>query len=67
MRAKIRDEYERNVSSGKWAYSDMHDAYYDTKTLEWVEPKCSDPACDFCTARPDLAPASTPAVDRRSE
>jgi hypothetical protein len=34
----------------------LYDAYFDADTGEWLEKKCSDPACEFCSKRPDLAP-----------
>ena len=55
MRLAIRKKYRDNVRSGVWAYSDRYDAYYDTKTLKWVEKGCSDKECMFCANRPKLA------------
>lgn len=37
------------------SYSVKYDANYDTETGEWIEPKCDDPACEFCANRPDNA------------
>lgn len=28
------------------------DAYYCVSCNEWLEDRCSDPSCNFCTARP---------------
>ena len=39
----------------KKAYSDEFDAYYNLETLEWLEPKCSDAECQYCTKRPTRA------------
>ena len=36
-------------------YSEKYDAYYDEETGEWLEKKCSDPACEYCANRPDKA------------
>lgn len=33
-------------------YSDYYDAVYDDETDEWLEDKCDDPTCEFCTQRP---------------
>jgi hypothetical protein len=38
------------------AYSEEYDAFYYTATGEWIEPKCSDPNCEFCTKRPPRFP-----------
>lgn len=32
---------------------DVHDAMYCPRCDMWLEPKCSDPDCDFCHRRPD--------------
>ena len=40
-------------------YSEEYDAYYDQETNEWTEPKCDDPACEYCAKRPER-----PLVDR---
>jgi hypothetical protein len=37
-------------------YNSQYDVYYNFKTGEWLEPKCSDPQCEFCSVRPDKAP-----------
>lgn len=34
-------------------YSEEYDAYYNQATNEWTEPKCDDPACEYCTKRPE--------------
>jgi hypothetical protein len=33
-------------------YSEEFDAYYEDETNEWIDPKCSDPTCYYCTNRP---------------
>ena len=40
-------------------YSKEHDAYYNQTTNEWTEPKCDDPACEYCATRPE-----NPVVDK---
>ncbi len=35
-------------------YSVKYDAYHD-ETGEWLEPKCGDPGCFYCSHRPDRA------------
>ena len=34
-------------------YSEMYDAYYDDETGEWLEDKCKDENCEYCTGRPE--------------
>ena len=34
-------------------YNEEFDAYYDDETNEWIEDKCDDPTCEYCTTRPD--------------
>jgi hypothetical protein len=34
-------------------FSEQYDAYYDDKTNEWLESKCDDPECEYCTNRPE--------------
>jgi hypothetical protein len=35
------------------AYSKEYDAYYNPKTNEWVESRCLDPLCEYCSNRPE--------------
>lgn len=35
------------------AYSAEYDAYYNSKTNEWIDYRCHDPNCEYCTNRPD--------------
>jgi len=37
-------------------YNPRYDGYYNIKTREWLEKKCSDPICEYCSERPELAP-----------
>lgn len=37
-------------------YNERFDAYYETDTNEWLESKCDDPECDYCSGRPDKPP-----------
>ena len=41
------------------AYSKEYDAYYNQATNEWIDTKCDDPACEYCTNRPER-----PVVDK---
>lgn len=34
------------------AYDETYDAYYYVDSGEWVEPRCCDPQCEFCSNRP---------------
>ena len=36
-------------------YSKEYDAYFDLETGEWIDPRCSDPECEFCKNRPARA------------
>ena len=33
-------------------YSEKYDSYYDPETGKWLELKCSDPECEYCSKRP---------------
>lgn len=35
-------------------YSNKYDAYFCELCNKWLEEKCSDPDCEFCTKRPEL-------------
>lgn len=35
------------------SWDDGYDAYYCDKCDIWLEPKCSNPECEFCSTRPD--------------
>ena len=37
----------------EFAYNEQYDAYYNPKTDEWIEPRCDDPTCEYCSARPE--------------
>ena len=37
-------------------YNERFDAYYETDTNEWLESKCDDPECDYCSGRPYKPP-----------
>lgn len=51
-RAGNANEVRELVRGNGISYSNQYDAYYCSGCGEWVEPKCSDPACVFCHARP---------------
>lgn len=34
-------------------YSEEYDAYYNPITNEWIESKCDEPGCAFCSNRPE--------------
>jgi len=36
----------------KKKHSDQYDAYYCASCNEWLESKCDDPTCEYCTNRP---------------
>ena len=33
-------------------YCEKYDAYFDDRTKEWLEEKCTDNKCEFCSKRP---------------
>ena len=37
----------------KLTYYKQWDAYWCETCMRWAEGKCSDPACEFCSKRPD--------------
>jgi hypothetical protein len=37
----------------EFAYNEEYDAYYNPKTDEWIESRCDDPACEYCSNRPE--------------
>lgn len=39
-------------------YNQQYDSFYDEDTNEWIESKCDDPNCSYCTSRPDTPPIS---------
>lgn len=43
----------KNLEELNQAYSEQYDAFYDTKTGEWLESKCDDPNCEYCSNRPE--------------
>jgi hypothetical protein len=34
-------------------YNQQYDCYYCELCNEWLEKKCTDPTCEFCTTRPE--------------
>lgn len=43
---------DNKVDEKDIAYSKEYDAYYNQRTNEWIDHKCCDPNCEFCTTRP---------------
>jgi hypothetical protein len=43
---------DNEVDEKDIAYSKEYDAYYNQATNEWIDTKCCDPNCEFCTTRP---------------
>ncbi len=41
---------------GAVRHSAVFDSFYCTRCFVWLEKKCSDVACEFCTKRPEKAP-----------
>ena len=42
----------KNNDEKDTAYSAEYDAYYNPVTNEWIDTKCDDPTCEFCSTRP---------------
>ncbi len=34
-------------------YDDKYDTYFCQSCNEWLESKCDDPECEYCTKRPE--------------
>jgi hypothetical protein len=34
-------------------YFEEYDAFYCIKCMKWLEKKCDDPECEFCSERPE--------------
>ena len=45
----IESKYKITVKE----YSEEWDAYYNSSTNEWLEDKCKDEECQYCSNRPD--------------
>lgn len=43
----------QNMSNDRMEYCEEFDCFYNPKTNEWTEPKCSDPECHYCSRRPE--------------
>lgn len=43
---------DNEVDEKDIAYSKEYDAYYNQATNEWIDDRCCDPNCEFCTKRP---------------
>ena len=50
---------DKEIDKKDIAYSKQYDAHYNQVTNEWTESKCDDPACEYCTNRPEK-----PVVDK---
>ena len=51
--ADLLEEAADAILELRKGYSEEYDAYYDKETGEWLEDKCDDPTCEYCTGRPD--------------
>jgi len=38
----------------KQTYSEQYDAYYCESCNTWLEDRCDDPECEYCTTRPPV-------------
>ena len=43
---------DNKVDEKDIAYSKQYDAYYNQATNKWIDDRCSDPNCEYCTTRP---------------
>ena len=48
--------YAKMLSENNGEYCKEFDAYFNSETGDWLEQKCSDSQCEFCSIRPDKAP-----------
>ena len=37
----------------KGSYKEKYDAYFCSKCNKWLDTKCSDITCEYCSKRPD--------------
>ena len=51
--ADLLDEAADAILELRKEYSEEYDAYYDKVTREWLEDKCDDPTCEYCSTRPE--------------
>lgn len=51
--ADLLDEAALEIERLLTAYSEEYDAHYNKETGEWLEDKCDDPNCEYCTGRPE--------------
>ncbi len=52
----FREMCKIEQAEGRRKYNDQYDAFYNLQTGEWLESKCKDDTCGFCSKRPDKAP-----------
>ena len=48
------NETQETLQKMAHAWASAHDACYCINCKEWLEPKCSDPECRFCSGRPGV-------------
>lgn len=49
---KGRIAFAIQILKGDVAYDETYDSYYETATGKWLERKCGDKNCQFCSKRP---------------
>jgi hypothetical protein len=50
--ADLLEEAATELESLMTVYHPKYDTYFYPTTGEWIEPRCSDPTCEFCSKRP---------------
>lgn len=50
--ADLLEEAASELEELTYAYHPKYDAYFNAKTGEWIDSRCCDPNCEFCTKRP---------------
>jgi hypothetical protein len=53
--ADLLEEAATKIESLMTVYHPKYDTYFDPTNGEWIEPRCSDPTCEFCSKRPSNA------------
>jgi hypothetical protein len=53
--ADLLDEAASVIEDLSAVYHPKYDAYFYPATGEWIEPRCSDLTCGFCSKRPSNA------------
>lgn len=50
--ANLLEEASDVIEQLSSVYHPKYDTYFDPTNGEWIEPRCSDPNCEYCSKRP---------------